>query len=203
MRRWKSTNYSRYRDTISKCHNERYTGIANSYEVIGDTVHMRVLDRDGQEHICLFDAEDLELVKAANAEWFRDATGYVRKRNFMSSGPQALHILILGKRTSRHEQCDHINRDRLDNRRENIRLVPAWVNTLNRSTRRSKSGYRGVSWSARDKGWRVHIRVNGRSFGRLHKDYFAACAEARKIYLSARIPREYIQPIPTTEPEAA
>lgn len=57
---------------------------------------------------------------------------------------------------------DHINRDRLDNRIENLRDVPASLNQRNAKLRRDNtSGISGVTWSARDKRWRAAVWVDG------------------------------------------
>lgn len=59
---------------------------------------------------------------------------------------------------------DHINRDKLDNRRENLRLVTKQQSAYNRGRRRKlvTSIYKGVSGSNQE-GWKVHITVESRS----------------------------------------
>ena len=60
-------------------------------------------------------------------------------------------------------QTDHINLNRLDNRRSNLRACTAAENKANEGLRSSnKSGYRGVCWSARDNKWRANIHVGGK-----------------------------------------
>jgi hypothetical protein len=62
----------------------------------------------------------------------------------------------IGRRLAAGEFCDHINRVRLDNRRENLRVASAVENSQNIGPRPSnRSGARGVSWNARTGKWRA------------------------------------------------
>ena len=62
------------------------------------------------------------------------------------------------------ECIDHIDRNSLNNRIENLREVPYSINSMNGVAARkgSKAGLRGVSWCERDSLWRAGIRVNGK-----------------------------------------
>lgn len=52
-------------------------------------------------------------------------------------------------------QIDHINGEKSDNRKENLRSATCSQNCMNRATRSSKSGYKGI---------RVHSRKNGATY---------------------------------------
>ena len=58
---------------------------------------------------------------------------------------------------------DHINGNGLDNQRINLREVTQRQNCMNRKGTKGTSKYKGVSWSRRDKVWRVQIKVDGLS----------------------------------------
>ena len=67
-----------------------------------------------------------------------------------------LHRIIMGE--PEDLVVDHINRDPLDNRRENLRIVTQQENTMNMSmSKRNKSGVPGVSWNKRDNKWLATI----------------------------------------------
>jgi hypothetical protein len=59
-------------------------------------------------------------------------------------------------------QVDHINGDRLDNRRANLRVVTNSGNAQNQGSRGGSSQYRGVTWLKRERRWRAQAVLNGR-----------------------------------------
>jgi hypothetical protein len=97
------------------------------------------LGRSGK--FALIDDEDGDYV--VEAHWQLDGRGYA-----FVCGPRPrrehikLHRVLLAPIPAGME-VDHINRDRLDNRRANLRLVTRSQNTQNSLTH-ARSGYRGV-----------------------------------------------------------
>ena len=78
-------------------------------------------------------------------------------------------------------QVDHINRDRLDNRRKNLRLATRSQNQANKGRQRNNSsGFKGVSWS-RGK-YEARIRYNGK---RINLGRFECSEAAANIYDAA------------------
>jgi hypothetical protein len=76
---------------------------------------------------------------------------------------------------------DHINGDKLDNRRANLRTVSQIVNMHNRSAQKnSKSGVKGVCFDASRKKWKASLMVGGVQYdlGR-----FANLSEAKAAYI--------------------
>lgn len=74
---------------------------------------------------------------------------------------------------------DHINGNRLDNRRENLRVCTYAENARNNGAIKKSSALRGVSWHAKAGKWRATIKLNGKS---KHVGYFATEAEAAAAY---------------------
>jgi len=61
-------------------------------------------------------------------------------------------------------ETDHIDRDRLNNQIENLRVCTRAENTRNKSiSERNTSGYAGVSWCKDRQKWLAYIFINGKS----------------------------------------
>lgn len=106
----------------------------------------------------LVDDHDKSLTKF---KWCLNGEGYVVRRLPKSEGGKLvyLHRVLMPDAI----EVDHINSDKLDCRRENLRGVTHAQNQQNRkgANKNSRSGVRGVSWSERDKCWAVKVEVEG------------------------------------------
>ena len=103
------------------------------------------------------------LVDDADFDWLNSwqwsvSRGYAIRRAWNKN--VRMHRIILG--LEKGEYCDHINGNRLDNRRSNLRKATMNQNNQNRASRGSSSGYRGVSWHKAGKCWEARISVNKR-----------------------------------------
>ena len=79
---------------------------------------------------------------------------------------------------------DHINRDKLDNRIENLRAATVSQNQYNRKTNANNtSGYKGVSWHTENKNWVGRINLEGKT---IHLGAFDNVEEAAEVVRKAR-----------------
>jgi len=95
-----------------------------------------------------------------------------------------LHRLILGLERGDRRLGDHINRDRLDNRRGNLRIVDARLNAQNRTCTGGSSRHRGVAFDSRKQRWMAYARVNGQLH---HLGQYATELEAADVSRAFRL----------------
>lgn len=129
--------------------------------VDGGVARIPLGGKRGAGKFALVDVADLPLVE--RLAWSLSTIGYANG----SAGHQSelMHNLIL--RTDNGSLVDHVNGDRLDNRRQNLRPVTRSQHAQNmlRSHgylgRPQTSQYRGVSWDARRQKWVASVKVGG------------------------------------------
>ena len=107
------------------------------------------------------DLEDYELVK--DYKWTYLKTGYLAH----CASNTLLHRLIMKEKIkSNKDTVDHINRDKLDNRKSNLRIVTIQVNLLNKGLQQNNtSGARGIKVKTLKSGQKVYearIGLNGK-----------------------------------------
>lgn len=88
-------------------------------------------------------------------------------------------------------EIDHINRNRLDNRIQNLRDVSGLVNKRNQSmSSNNTSGATGITWTEPIKKWRARV---GTGDGRKHIGYFEDIADAITALNEVRLQYDYTQ----------
>jgi hypothetical protein len=110
----------------------------------------------------LIDREDAEL---AAVTWHRNNEGYAVRCKWQNGHVATvyLHRVILGAPPG--VEVDHVNRDRLDNRRCNLRLATRSQNARNsKRNKRNTSGFKGVRFDGRAAGWRAGVGFEGKLY---------------------------------------
>ncbi len=138
----------------------------NRYEKRGD--HYAIFaNGSGMQHEILIDEADFETVAAFSGMWFACKGGntfyaWIRVRGTSDKWKTVkMHRVLLNPPTEL--QVDHKNRNGLDNRRENIRIVTNGENGRNRINNvEFQSDMDGVQWHARDKAWHARSWMNGK-----------------------------------------
>lgn len=110
--------------------------------------------------------DDADFERLSEYKWQYSSQGYAVHSTSRKLGKQTklrMHRLVMNARKG--DFIDHKNRDRLDNRKENLRIATISQNISNSKLHSSnKSGYKGVCWHSRDKTWVAYICKNGKRF---------------------------------------
>jgi hypothetical protein len=84
---------------------------------------------------------------------------------------------------------DHINGNKLDNRRSNLRSVPQYINMQNRDKQKNnKSGFKGVFFDKCRNKYVASIVINGKTVFRKRFQTLNEAAEARLSFMSSQQP---------------
>lgn len=111
--------------------------------------------------IALVDDEDFESIN--QFRWKRDIQGYASSK-IRLDGKQKdifMHRVIM-KVSDRRIILDHVNGNKLDNRRSNLRFATNSQNGMNRGMpSNNTSGFKGVTRHKRTGKWQASINFNG------------------------------------------
>lgn len=155
-------------------------------EILDDgTARVPLRARDGSiKAYALIDAADADLVN--QWRWYLARDGYATRVHWNDGAPICfrLHRELLGLSHGDEREGDHINRDRLDCRRSNLRALPRRANSQNQpSFSGSTSKYRGVHWSKSYRKWAAVVVANGEQ----HRlGYFGSEEEAAEVARAGR-----------------
>lgn len=125
----------------------------------------------------IVDAEDYQFL--SSFPWFAANTGYAQRNTYVDRRPSAtlMHRWIM--LPDPDQQVDHINGDRLDNRRCNLRVCTMSQNRQNQAKAVGcSSRYKGVYRDQRRGNWRSYLgsRKSGGMIGRFSDEVEAALA---------------------------
>lgn len=105
--------------------------------------------------------EDYQQVK--QHRWYL-SDGYVVRTMYRDDGSKtsiSLHRDLMGVAHGDPMEVDHVNRDRLDNRRENLRLAERWENERNHEREEHYSRKVGVTFDASRGKWKAQASLDG------------------------------------------
>jgi hypothetical protein len=162
------TQVSRYGKVL-----ERSLKDPNEFILEGKICKIQVYNKNRQlKFQALIDCEDYERVK--DYKWHSGA-GQV-----ISSNKVGLLARFIMGTTDPKIQVDHINHNRLDNRKENLRICTNAENNRNKKkTKSNTSGYKGVYWNTKTGKWIAQIMVDGKHY---HLGCFDNIVDAATAY---------------------
>jgi len=154
--------------------------------------------RNGEQTIV--DDDDYEYL--SQFKWRLDNYGYARRGRRINKKYSLIYIHRLVNKTPEGFMTDHINRDKLDNRKTNLRSVSNSINQYNTALRPlNTSGLKRLFWNKNSKRWIARIRRNNGSVRKiLYQECFKDKDQAIDALLAAEkihLPEEFWQ----TKPE--
>jgi hypothetical protein len=127
--------------------------------------------------------DEADFAEVARHRWHLSDTGYACRWTGPRKGRKRvrMHRFILHGVLAVTDQVDHINRDRLDCRRGNLRVSSDALNRQNVPARGGSSRYRGVTWDKSRGKWVAQAKLNGKRkfLGRFDSEEEAADAARR------------------------
>lgn len=143
------------------------------------TTHLALLGKRGYGLVSMVDVDTYFWAK--NFAWFVTAQGYVATRTGVRT--IILHRILMDN--PKGLDVDHINGDKLNNTRANLRAVSRRDNIRNNKPRRNcQSKYKGVTYQAKAGKWIARIVVDGEQF---YLGIFAIEEDAAKAYDAAAV----------------
>ena len=124
---------------------------------------------------CFIDAEDFEKINKYNWHCQKDGNTYYA-RTVVNKKHYSMHRIIM--KAQQGQIIDHINRNGLDNRKNNLRFCTIRENSLNRKINiRNKTGYTGISIDKQSGKYKVTFEKYRKSY---HGGYFEKIEDAIK-----------------------
>jgi hypothetical protein len=132
----------------------------NEFIVNGDTSEMIVYSVKCEPvGKVIIDTEDIELLRPY--KWYKNTAQYIQAR-VKDVGQVYLHRFIMGN--DNPLKIDHINRNRFDNRKANLRFCTDIQNSMNkRGNLNGSSIYKGVCWHKDTRKWLANIMIHNKT----------------------------------------
>lgn len=140
------------------------------------TIVLRNRKREIVGH-CIIDNEDFNEIKKYT--WNLNDVGYASSFTHKPNKKKLfIHRLIMKEIDELKEDSvvDHIDGNKLNNRRRNLRWATKSQNAMNSKTRKNNtSGTKGVSFDKSMNSWQAHIKIN---YKKIHLGYFSEIEDA-------------------------
>lgn len=128
----------------------------------------------------LVDDEDYDFLN--QWKWHYHSMGYASRRKWIKGQNRQESILMhrFLMNTPVGMDTDHINRNKLDNRRSNLQICTKGLNHQRAKLQSNNTtGYKGIVWYKPTNRWRVAIKFNKKG---IHLGYFKELTEAISAY---------------------
>lgn len=110
----------------------------------------------------LFDIDNLPLIESRDS-WYCDKDGYLVSSYYYNGVRRFVRFHRIIMYAKPHQYVDHINKNRADNRKQNLRLCDWWENNRNRGIYSTNtSGITGVFFDKQRQKWVASISCGGK-----------------------------------------
>jgi len=114
-----------------------------------------------REKFALVDNENFEWLN--QWKWFCDSSGYAARTDYCGGRNLRIYMHRVINGTPGKMETDHINLNKLDNRKANLRTATSSLNKINRPMQpNNSSGYKGVCWNTSLKLWVARVWKSGK-----------------------------------------
>jgi len=129
----------------------------------------------------IVDVEDVGKIK--DYKWHTSSKNYAE--TWIEGKRALIQHVIMDIEQNKHKQIDHIDRDKLNNRKLNLRFCTQGENKRNGGIyKNNTSGFKGVGWREKRKKWEVRIGANRKV---IFLGYFENKTDAVKAYNTAAL----------------
>lgn len=129
--------------------------------------------RENPFQTAIIDVDDVP--KVENFKWHLQSSGYIASKK-----AGLLHRLIIG--ASREQLVDHVNRNKLDNRKSNLRITSRSANVHNSKMHiTNTSGTKGVCFHKVTGKWEAFISLDGKRVRKLFDDFDDAVSFRKEL----------------------
>lgn len=141
----------------------------NDFRVENGVKHVKIVQRDGTTYEMLVDLE----FDCKSSIWLGCTGGYASTR--IDGKNELIHRLVVGAKKG--QIVDHINRNKLDNRKENLRIVTRQQNIVNSVTK-------GITFNKLKEKYQARITTGNK---RKSLGYYETEEEAMRAYQQAHL----------------
>lgn len=128
--------------------------------------------------VTVVDEEDYE--ELSKYKWSLTSNGYAKRTECNNIGRKTVRMHRQIMKVNENQELDHINGDKLDNRKGNLRIVTHGQNMFNKKRyANASSKYKGVRFYNVTNKWISRIGINRE---RIHIGYYATEEAAAKAY---------------------
>lgn len=165
-------------------HNSGYEGVSAHLATLTNNMLEHdmadsIIIPEGAKAILIANSDKLAIVDKDDYDSLIKCKWYIRKDGYLNNARgKLIHRIIMNPPSNM--VIDHINRDKLDNRKCNLRICNQSQNLFNQeSVRGGTSKYKGVHWHTKRKGWIAKIMVNKKL---IHIGQFKSELDAANAY---------------------